>query len=553
MRRMMGKSFDADPRKLGELFSTPYFFRIPAYQRPFLWDRDNFDDLIDDLIEADKSAEYFLGTLVLHRRDDEGVYDIVDGQQRLTSISILLACLRDAVQGADFKGAIQDKILQKANVVDGVPQKLRIEVRQPELFDKYVSQAGGTDAVHHFAAESDISRRYALAVSEFKSRLSDMAQQQLADLIQFISQRCVVIVLTSSTFDEAFRLFSIVNDRGKQLRRIDILKAYNLDPKFIPESSVRELMASRWEELELDLGGDRFEDVFLMLRLITLKDKPQKDLFSEYEDRIFKKNLAVAGRSFLSTAFEYAEIYKSIFINRDYLNADHSDYTRFVSLVQIMDSEFRASEWRACVVEFAKVFGRDNILEFTEKLQFLFVEHWATGIRKDERFKHYAAILHAIDNKGAKAVDAINSVNYDRTKIETSLMSDRFYTLGISKYVLLRLELLASEMDQVRILTAKSIEHVLPQNPRSESDWATWNTVGDIGQYVHSLGNLVLLSKGKNSSASNKNFDEKKNTYLKPRFVDFPRSAEVLAQGIWSRKTIEDRTKAALEMFFGKI
>lgn len=550
---MMGKTFGASPHKLGDLFSSPFFFRVPAYQRPFLWDRDNFDDLIDDLVEADKTAEYFLGTLVLHKRDEDGVHDIVDGQQRLTSVAILLACLRDLVESDAFKADIQGKILQKENVVDGIPQKLRIEVRQPELFDAYVATANGTLAEHHFAAESDTSRRYGLAVTEFRSRLVELGQERIQELIKFISQKCIVIVLTSTIFEEAFRLFSIVNDRGKQLRRIDILKAFNLDPKMIPEATVRDLMAARWEELESDLGGDRFEDVFYMLRLILLKDKPQKDLFTEFEDRVFKRSLATPGRGFLTTAYEYAEIYKSIFVNKDYLPAEHKDFAKFVSLIHIMDHEFRASEWRACVVEFAKVFGRDKLLSFAERIQFLFVEHWATGIRKDERFKHYAAILHAIDNKGAKAEDAINSVNYDKDKIEAALKSNNFYNLGMAKFALLRLELLASEMDQVRPLSAKSIEHVLPQKPKAGSDWLTWNVDVDVPKYVHAIGNLVLLSKGKNSSASNKNFADKKETYLKPRFVDFPRSAGVLALTEWSRKTIDERTAEAVKQFFDPI
>ncbi|MEW6539934.1 MAG: DUF262 domain-containing HNH endonuclease family protein [Pseudomonadota bacterium] len=550
---MMGKTFSAEPHKLGDLFSSPFFFRVPAYQRPFSWDRDNFADLVDDLVGADKSSEYFLGTLVLHRTDDDGNHDIVDGQQRLTSIAILLAALRDMIDHEAFKSDLQDKISQKENVVDGIPKKIRIEVRNSAVFDAYVAQPDGTVKEHHFASDTDTERRYSIAVEEYRTKLKSLTQDQLQNLVRFISQRCIVIVLMASRFEEAFRLFSIVNDRGKQLRRIDILKAVNLDPQIVPKDTVRESLAARWEELENEIGGDRFEDVFFMMRLIILKDKPQKDLFSEFQDRVFKRGLSTPGQVFLDTAYEYAELYKSIFLSRDYLVVDHKDYNRFVSLIHIMDCEFRASEWRACVVQFARVFGRERILEFAEKIQFLFVEHWATGIRKDERFSHYAAILHAIDNKGAKPQDAINAVNYDADKITTAITARNFYSLGLAKYVLLRLELLSSEMDQLRILNAKSIEHVLPQNPKDGSDWLSWHNKSEIPDYVHSIGNLVLLSKGKNSSAGNKEFSAKKDSYLKPRFVDFPRSAEVLLAQEWSKKTISDRTAAAALGFFNPI
>lgn len=80
---------------ISKLFSEDFFFRVPEYQRPFSWEDENFEDLVNDLIDADRAQEYFLGTIVLQRKDNNNNYDIVDGQQRLTAISILLACIRD--------------------------------------------------------------------------------------------------------------------------------------------------------------------------------------------------------------------------------------------------------------------------------------------------------------------------------------------------------------------------------------------------------------------------------------------------------------------------
>jgi uncharacterized protein with ParB-like and HNH nuclease domain len=120
------EKLDAEKKQVGGLFSQEYFFRIPEYQRPFSWDGDNFEDLVDDIKTAARNQEYFLGTIVLHRRDGLGIYDVVDGQQRLTSLMILLACLRDLVERPDFKDGIQSKLLQKANVVDGIPEKVRL-------------------------------------------------------------------------------------------------------------------------------------------------------------------------------------------------------------------------------------------------------------------------------------------------------------------------------------------------------------------------------------------------------------------------------------------
>ena len=549
----MAKSFTAEPRKIGELFASSFFFKVPSYQRPFSWDADHFRDLIDDLSTADKSSEYFLGTIVLHKTDDIGNHDIVDGQQRLTSIAILLACLRDAVEHDGIAEDLQDKILQKAKELDGIPEKVRIEVRYRELFDAFVAEKGGTLVDHQFPHPNDVTRRYEKAVAEFRSRLSKLTQVEITDLAKFVSQRCVFIVLIAPTFEEAFKLFSIVNDRGKQLRRIDLLKAYNLAPERVPSETVRESLAGRWEEFENDLGGARFEDVFFTMRLIYLKDKPQRDLFSEFKDRIFSKGLEVAGEKFIHKALNYAALYKVVFKNKDYLPKDHKDYERFVSLIHIMDIEFKASEWRTCVIQFAEKFGRDHILQFMERIQFLFLEHWISGRRKDERFSDYATILAAIDKKGSTPEGAIDAVDFDQHVIVGGLRNAKLYDAGYARYVLLRMELLESEMDQVRPLNAKSVEHVLPQTVKTGSDWEKWNDPTTVDEYVHTLGNLILLSGSKNSAAGNKDFEEKKKKYLKPRAADLPRTTAVLTATTWSRADIEARTDAAVAKFFDPI
>src|SRR6185369_12390387 len=113
------------------------------------------------------------------------------------------------------------------------------------------------------------------------------------------------------------------------------------------------------------------------------------------------------------------------------------------------------------------------------------------------------------------------------------------------KYVLLRLELVSSELDRVHQFTGRSIEHVFPQNPSEGGEWVKQEGADDLIGFVHSVGNLVLLSRGKNASASNLDFAAKKEKYLKKRVSDYPRSIEVLGYDNWDRKVIEKRTKEA--------
>jgi uncharacterized protein with ParB-like and HNH nuclease domain len=267
---------------IGKLFSSDFFFRIPDYQRPFSWDDKNFNDLIDDLCTAQQDQQYFLGTLVLHKREIKNTYDVVDGQQRLTSLLILVACLRDLIDDDKFTETLQGKIVQEENKVDGIPELPRITVKDRQIFRELVLNDKGTETKKRVEDLAEPENRYLQAINIFKDRLTKFNQAELEKFAQFVNQRCVIIYLSTSSFDDAFKLFTIVNDRGKQLRRIDILKAQNISPDAVAIEATRDKVSKEWESLENDLGEATLESILHLIRMIYVKEKPQEDLFNEF-------------------------------------------------------------------------------------------------------------------------------------------------------------------------------------------------------------------------------------------------------------------------------
>ena len=546
------KDLDGKKITIGSLLSQEFFFRIPAYQRPFSWEGDNFEDLVDDIVTAATDQEYFLGTIVLQEMEEKGHYEVVDGQQRLTSLLILLACLRDRVDSKDHKTGIQDKILQRKNVVDGIPERVRLEVKDREIFTEIVIKQEGTIKQRRERDLPEPQSRYVEAVNIFAKRLAGLKQKETRAVIEFINQKCVVIYLATPTFDDAFRLFTIVNDRGKQLRRIDVLKSLNIAPEIVSKESVRDRIAQRWEELEKDVGETIFENVFHLLRLILLQDKPQGDLLKEFQDRIFTKGTITKGEPFVDLVFEYVELYKSVFVDKEVVPEGQPTEVKYKSLIHIMDAEFRASEWRACVLFFAKKFKGQSVYEFCLRIEKVYLEHWFGGVRKDERYATYSKILGLISTS-KKPEDVLDGITYSKDVITDGIGRSALYGAGFCKYVLLRLELLASELDVPKEFSPKSIEHVFPQKPDQQGYWADHHDLSGIDEYVDSVGNLVLLSKSKNSSARNFDFSIKKERYLKSRVSDYPRSIQVLDYDDWTKDTIMQRTKEAVDTFLNDL
>jgi len=533
-----------DKSSIADLFNNHLFYEIPEFQRPFSWDKDQFEELIDDLIVADQSKEYFLGTIVYYT--ESGIRMVVDGQQRLTSLMILLACLRDRIEDEKTKGGLQNLIIQPEDKVRDIPEKDRIIVRDHAMFHKMIAEKDGTLENFDRRDFDDPSARYILARDTFSQRLEKLDQKSLISLMKHVSNRCLLIYLEADSFEEAFRLFEIVNDRGKQLRRIDLLKSYNLHPDFVANKINRVQLAQQWDQDESSIGEKKFESLFNILRLIYTRSKPAEDLYSEFRKRIFDAGKLSRGSDFFTATSDYVSLYSAIFDDRDFLKGEPLE-NHFRAMLSIMDSELSTFEWRACVLSFAKKFGRSDIYQFVLAIEKLVLFHAVEGTRKDERYSGFTEILSAIE-KSKKPSEVIAGIKVDLEKLEERLAGDDIYKKPYEKYVLLRLELAAAELKAVREFSAKTTEHVFPQTPEVGGDWDKAASAEERRKFVNKLGNLVLLSQGKNSSASNREFAEKKRTYLSPRVSDFPRSNQVLAYKVWTPEIILERSKEGAKL-----
>ncbi|KUL34570.1 DUF262 domain-containing protein [Actinoplanes awajinensis] len=542
----MTKQLESGMYSLAKLFSQEFFFRIPEYQRPFMWDKENFSNLIGDLLQTPWDEPYFLGTLVLHKQR-ESEYDVVDGQQRLTALCILIACLRDAlfkIGEPKLSNELHAKIFQPENTLDSIPAKNRLQVKDQAVFNELISMRGGAASPlseHHLSKPA--GQRYNDARELFWAALDELTEERLRSFAIFVNKSCTLMYLATDSFEDAFRLFTVVNDRGKQLRRIDVLKAYNVDPVRIPNADARLKYAHQWEDMENQLGESRFEDMFHLLRLIYVKDKPAADLHKEFINRILgKPGMPRPGSSFMDDLTKFVDLYDRLFVDQDYLDSGATLHVEYRTLMAAMVEHFPASEWRACLLLFADTFGKNDLYTFLLELEKVYLDQWVRGVRKDERYGTYTGILKKIAAT-TDAGEVITATRIDTDEIQKACRANNFYGAGYAKYLLVRAEIVTSELDHPHQFQARSIEHVLPQNPKPGGTWSSTFTSEEHSQLVNTVGNLVLLSKSKNSAAGRREFADKKTTYLENRVSDFPRSVQVLSYPAWTPDDIRTRTE----------
>lgn len=159
-------------------------------------------------------------------------------------------------------------------------------------------------------------------------------------------------------------MFSIINDRGLQLRRIDILKANNIDPEIIKDYKTRLYYADLWEGMENEIGSDEFEKLFFILRTIEIKEKAKEDIFKEFEKLVFKRGKVQKGKEFIEYVKDYHKIYKELILDK-IIDIDNKEKKNsLINLLNLMTDYLRGNDWVAPVLLYFKKFNSENILKF---------------------------------------------------------------------------------------------------------------------------------------------------------------------------------------------
>ena len=238
----MSQKIESDKLLVKDVFSK--WFRIPEYQRPYVWDKDQVVELLDDVMQAIRSSpdsQYFLGSLVLKKNSKEDgatkyeEYDLLDGQQRLTTLFLITAVIRDLTDDMELKQTCQQAIFQKENKYSGTPERLRIvfDIRDQvkEFIKEFIKEDGGTTKEEELKVkisntEEDISiRNMSKAIITIKEYFST---NSIEDFFLYLRLNVLMIYVSADELDDAFRLFTVMNSRGVKLRNSDILKAENL-------------------------------------------------------------------------------------------------------------------------------------------------------------------------------------------------------------------------------------------------------------------------------------------------------------------------------------
>lgn len=564
-----------------------WWYRVPEYQRPYVWGSDQVNDLLEDVTYALRTkgdGEYFLGSIVLQKRnvtDNTGKpyveNDLLDGQQRLTTCLMLHAVGRDIATHTKLETTCRETIFQEANPYDGIPERLRIvfEIRDEvrDFVTTFLKTDGGTNDLGALKAaqkSKDSSvRNMATAVLEIRSFFSQPEAPKVEEFFPFFRNKVLLIYVASTHLEDAFRLFTVLNDRGMKLRNSDILKTMNLRALKEQNADANELKqaAQLWEEMEGELGEDF--DVFLAhLRTVLVKEKARSGLLQEfeeliYEPRVFEKDtkqhkktkpLLSMGRATFEFIKRYRQHHLKILSSNNHALCNSWEFDNLVSLLH--DAGL-ADFWVPPLLHYCEVFGDERIVEFLRKIENKFCGDWISRETPTTRIEAMNSILKKIDelklqtslSKAEKIASLLSSDVFDFNKEEFFKQLDvaEIYGRRFARYILWKLDMIyGGKSNRLQPPKEISVEHVLPQNPADKSQWCLDFTEDLRSEWTNRLGNLVLISRRKNVSQGRLDYVDKKTRYFEKNIETFPNSLRVLNKPQWTPATLKENHEAVI-------
>lgn len=522
-----------DKQTIADVFK--HWYTVPSYQRHYVWDSDNVDDLLSDFernYQEHKDDEYFLGSYIYQDKGSE--YDLLDGQQRITTLFLLFAFLRDYDKTPkDIKKPCREYVFQEANVMEGIEEQVRLKyairgnVSQfiaDNVVNSDITQMWEKFNVERVSNSNESIRHICNTLLCIKSFFESHPNIDITSYAKYICTKVVMIYVSADTLEDAFRLFSIMNDRGLKLSNSDILKSSNLE-KITKDSEMNEC-AKEWEELQSNLGSN-FDRFLSYVRMTLLKNRQRATLLDEFEKLVFvsvNKNppLLQQGKPF----FDYVQ--KSYNAYSKIIELEDMNNKPFCNLISVLKASMPSTDWVPVVMHYYSRFQEQDIYAFTLKVACKNIADAICGEVPTSRIDHLTAIMKYIDS----ATDASAVINntqlfsFDTQKFLGNVQSD-VYGAKYTKALLMLLELDVKDKTQYNDWGMISIEHILPQTPDANSQWVKDFTPQQRTDFTHKVGNLCLISRRKNASLSNLDYMDKRKRYFEKNIGAFPHTLQI--------------------------
>lgn len=506
-----------------QLMGNGLRYEIPKFQRDYTWEAEQWDDLWQDIksLLIDEDNEHYMGYLVLQTSNNKE-FQIIDGQQRLTTMSILilstLKCLKDLVNsGIDPDNNLKRKeslLNSYIGYIDPVTlisnNKLKLNRNSDDYYKQHLVLLKDLPLRNTNTSEKHMrdcfNWYYERIKKEFKSG------EALAAFIDNIVDKLFFTVIEVTDQLNAFKVFETLNARGVQLSSSDLLKNYlfSVVDETKPHISEIEELESIWSKIVGKLGEQKFEDYLRYYWNSIHKSIGKKNLFKAIKNSIHTKEQVF---DLIRTLNDTADIYLAIQNPEDDYWRDKPEIKKSLKELKLFQikqtySLFLSALRNLEMEQFKKLAKICSIISFRYNI--------IGGLNPNAQEDVYNSVSLKINSSKSYNPADFQSIYVSDSSFENDFSSKEFKNTSrnhkIVKYILSKIEVyqFRNEIDTESDLY--TIEHILPEN--ADESWGEF-TFDEINRSVYRLGNLTLLEKNLNREAAQKTYSEKINYFKK--------------------------------------
>ena len=510
---------------LSKIFSADFEYHIPGYQRPYAWTEEETGILFDDLYEffqTEAVDNYFLGSIVLIKDENKPYADVIDGQQRLTTLSILFSVMANSFHTEAYRNNCKKYLQEEGNILEGIAAQPRIFLRDwdQDFFSKYIQdiQLDALVQIDPVTLDTEAKRHIQKNCTVLREKFSEVFNDEndLLKFTQFILTRCFLVVVSTPNQESAFRVFSVMNSRGLDLLPTDIIKSMTIGK--LPKDEEQKY-TEKWEELENLTGRDGFNEVFTHTRTIFAKERPKKNLLDEFKEYVIKQT------SPKSLVDEYLIPYTEAYVclkNCDFSSTQNAEE---INELLLWLNKTNNHDWMPPAIKFLTDHKNDSvyILWFIRKLERLASYLLVTAKDVNQRMERYKWILVEMesrpDNNLTAPLENIELTDWEKQQFIDALNGEIYsMTAKRRNYIIQRLDSFLSDGGATYNTKLFTIEHVLPQHPSADSEWMKlWPDTQTQRFWLNKIANLVPLTRQRNSAAQNYDFNTKKIKYFQSK------------------------------------
>lgn len=498
--------FRPESKTIREIFGDAQaFYQMPDYQRPYSWDDEQVDQLWDDIYTAytnnkeDKEIDknYFLGSMILIPNGK--AFDVVDGQQRLTTLTILFCVIRDLFPSLDNINLV------KNSIIDFVQEEQRLKLRtninhQNEFEEEIIKKLKWPEK---FTKKDKKEKKFINSALIFKEKLSEIESEEgVIGFVDYLFNKVRLIKIVCSDAPFAIKLFQVLNTRGLDLSAADLIKSLLLSRL---NDDQRPPFMATWGQIEESCKSINLSltEILTYYEYYQLASNPKQTLYEELNN-VFK------GKDSNEIIYDlkiFVDNYKEIYYYRDKV---------IFSFYYLRHQIY----WRS-ILTTAKQLNFQDFDKLAKILRDYYFLYWIGGYISSKIKQTSFNIIKWL--KEGETIQFIeNEINVkikndDVIKRAKSNLEENVYGEGWLKPLLILIE--HNQVDDCNLLSFINlereihIEHILPNGYKEFEYWKDLYSEEEADYYLNKISNLTLLSGSKNSSASNKPYPEKLRIY----------------------------------------